>query len=97
MEMNTLGWSSEAGNPNIQDLKENLAKAEREAPGTLRLAQRNSNETSVWENCFTTKISESAFFERKFLFSCFCQRFLPLISEQTHVVLLHSTYLTSLT
>lgn len=37
------------------------------------------------------------FFERKFLFSCFCQKFLPLISEQKHVVLLHSTYLTSLT
>lgn len=25
-----LGWSSEAGNPNIQALKEKLAKAERE-------------------------------------------------------------------
>lgn len=31
-----LGWSSEAGNPNIQDLKRKLAKAEREKPpGTL--------------------------------------------------------------
>lgn len=68
MEMNTLGWSSEAGNPNIQDLKENLAKAEREAPGTLRLAQWNSNETNVWENCFTTnaEISESAFLKGNF-------------------------------
>lgn len=27
-----LGWSSEAGNPNIQDLKEKLATAEREKP-----------------------------------------------------------------
>lgn len=26
MEMNMLGWSSEAGNPNIQDLKENWQK-----------------------------------------------------------------------
>lgn len=30
--MNTLGWSSEAGNPNIQDLKETWQKAEKEAP-----------------------------------------------------------------
>lgn len=31
MEMNMLGWSSEAGNPNIQDLKENWQKR-REKP-----------------------------------------------------------------
>ena len=33
MEMNMLGWSSEAGNPNIQDLKENWQKR-REKPST---------------------------------------------------------------
>lgn len=31
MQMNMLGWSSEAGNPNIQDLKENCQK-QREKP-----------------------------------------------------------------
>ncbi len=46
MEMNMLGWSSEAGNPNIQDLKEKLAKAEREAPRTLCGKPWNSNYTS---------------------------------------------------
>lgn len=33
--MNMLGWSTEAGNPNIQDPEENQ-KAERAALGTLR-------------------------------------------------------------
>lgn len=32
MEMNMLGWSSEAGNPNIQDLKENWQKRSGRSP-----------------------------------------------------------------
>lgn len=31
--MNMLGWSSEAGNPNIQDLKENWQKKEEKPQG----------------------------------------------------------------
>lgn len=35
MEMNMLGWSSEAGNPNIQDLKENWQKQRERERGEL--------------------------------------------------------------